>query len=57
MINLLKEFTELLNWPEKLEVILDNFINVYDNKVDYDFWDQILDIFKLFFYFWSGRTF
>ena len=41
MINLLKEFTELLNWSEKLEVILDNFINVYDNKVDYDFWDQI----------------
>ena len=35
MINLLKEFTELLNWSEKLEVILDNFINVYENKVDY----------------------
>ncbi len=44
MINLLKEFTELLNWSEKLEVILDNFINVYDSKVAYDFWDQIFGI-------------
>jgi len=28
---------------------LDNFINVYDSKVDYDFWDQIflLNIFKI----------
>lgn len=48
MRNLLKEFPELKNWSAKLEIILEHFINAYDNKVDYDFWSQIylLDSFK-----------
>ena len=41
MANILKEFPELTVWAEKMEVILQNFINVYDNNVDYEFWDQI----------------